>query len=292
MSRKTSVKVNRVLLSSLGSICITLIFSCDFVDKQLNEFHREREAIVEELSVPVDSNGVIKTYYDDGSLMDEINYKDGIRHGEMVSYYRNGVMRSKLNYLNGQKHGKSYQYYKDGKLNMEIDYENGKRNGFGKWYFTSGELYELTPYVNGEIDGLKKRFYKNGSDKHIIPYKQGMVGTGLKEYNKKGELVTDYPKIVVKTYDKRATEEKFIIELSLDKPAKGVEFFIGKLEEGEYFNERNTRYVEVVDDKGIITAKLPPHVTMKETLNIIATAKTKRKNPLVLAKVYTVEIGK
>lgn len=286
MSRITSKKANIFLLSFLTAV---LLFSCDFVDDGLDTFHEQKDEIVDQLSKP-DSNGVIKNYYEDGSLMDEVAYSNGVRHGEMISYYRNGVVRSKLTYVNGNKEGKSYQYYKDGKLNMEVDYVNGQRHGLGKWYFTSGELYEETPYVNGEADGLKKRFYKDGKDKHIIPYKKGMVGMGLREYNKAGELVTDYPKIKVKTIDKRTSGHKYIIELYLDKPAKDVEFFIGELEEDRYLNEAAVKYVPTEDAVGTIELTLMPNNYVKETLHIIASAKTKRRNPLVLTKSYTVEI--
>lgn len=73
-----------------------------------------------------EEHGKQKWYYSNGRLGHERNYNDGERNGKQIEYYRNGQLRYELNYKNGLKHGKQIEYYKNGHFRCELNYKNGK----------------------------------------------------------------------------------------------------------------------------------------------------------------------
>ena len=67
--------------------------------------------------------GISKSYYEDGKLKSEENYKDDKRNGISKSYYKNGKLEREANYKDGKLEGISKSYYKNGKLEREENYK-------------------------------------------------------------------------------------------------------------------------------------------------------------------------
>ena len=115
------------------------------------------------------SNGKVKEFDYDGTLLYEGEYLNGKRNGKGKEYY-DGKLFYKGEYLNGLKwNGKIYStkdnvyseikngkglikiYYYDGALLYEGEYLNGKRNGKGKQYYNNGKLFCEGEFVNDKL---------------------------------------------------------------------------------------------------------------------------------------------
>jgi TonB family protein len=96
-------------------------------------------------------NGIVKTYYDDGSIESEIAYVNDILDGLSVFYFPNGNIRE------------------------EIPFSYGKVSGVRRKYYTNGLIKEEIHLADGLLDGLTKKFYENGGLKEAINYEAGKL---------------------------------------------------------------------------------------------------------------------
>lgn len=70
-------------------------------------------------------------------IKEEMNYKNGLLHGEMISYYRNGNTRRQGHFLDGKMDGKWDSWYQNGTKRYTACYVNDTLNGeFIEWYDT------------------------------------------------------------------------------------------------------------------------------------------------------------
>ena len=86
--------------------------------------------------------GVIKTWYEDGTLEKEYDVADGKNSGVAKEWYNDGTLKWEwnYNYKNGKQHGLSKKWYEDGTLKEESNYEDGAMNGVSKGWYKSGKL--------------------------------------------------------------------------------------------------------------------------------------------------------
>ena len=71
--------------------------------------------------------GIIKSYYENGALKQDIPYKDGKENGIGKRYYPNGYLEREENYKDDKKEGLSKLYYENGDLIAEYYYKGGKK---------------------------------------------------------------------------------------------------------------------------------------------------------------------
>ena len=95
--------------------------------------------------------GIIKSYYDNGALKEDIPYKDGKENGIGKGYYPNGNLESELNFKDGKGEGLLKRYYENGNLLSEINYKDGKKEGLSKLYYENGYLIAEYYYKDGKI---------------------------------------------------------------------------------------------------------------------------------------------
>jgi len=59
--------------------------------------------------------------------MEEENYKDGEIDGKLTSYYENGQIKSETNFKDGKIEDGKWTYYKeDGSINYVEEYKDGR----------------------------------------------------------------------------------------------------------------------------------------------------------------------
>jgi antitoxin component YwqK of YwqJK toxin-antitoxin module len=173
-------------------------------------------------------NGLLKSYDDDGRLISEINYKNGILEGLSKYYhygYRTGqfkdnfvwedILKETGNYINGMKTGVWKEYREDGTLQWEYTFVDNKREGVTRGWHDNGQLkYEkfwkdgkrlqygsyITNKVyheNGQLyqtykyEGSKmvnKEWYENGILGCEINYKDDVKDGLWRFYNENGQL--------------------------------------------------------------------------------------------------------
>lgn len=91
------------------------------------------------------SNGVINgkttTYYPNGKITEETEFKNGIKEGENNYYSPDGVLLKKLFYKNDQLDGRVFYYDSNGDVKIEGNYKDGKKRGLWK-YYKDGKVVE------------------------------------------------------------------------------------------------------------------------------------------------------
>ncbi len=99
-------------------------------------------------------DGIWKTYSENGYLLSEVNYKEGVVEGDAVFYYEAPDKKAKIKvkFENEMIVDNYKEFYENGILKADIEYEDGKPNGYAKFYYTSGILK-----INGDYkEGVKK----------------------------------------------------------------------------------------------------------------------------------------
>lgn len=135
---------------------------------------------IAKLTEEFDSGSLTKkiTYYTDGKIDTERNYKNGKEHGEIIQYTWEGDLKAHKNYVNGKQLGKQIQHYtsnagnyiqtsyydENGMLDSEYSeiftennatkakgrYKKGRK--IGKWvYGYSHQLYKEETYEDGKL---------------------------------------------------------------------------------------------------------------------------------------------
>ena len=127
-------------------------------------------------------NGIVTKYWDNGKLMSEKSYEEGLRVGEFKDYYENGELEHNIIFEKGV-YISCVGYYKNGAVEHEKDTD---RNVF---YYKNGKLLgEGNKNKNDELEGLFKEYYKNGKLKRESNYKNGEEDGVFKQYHKNGRL--------------------------------------------------------------------------------------------------------
>lgn len=215
----------------------------------------------------------------------KVRKKDGL----VVNRRKDGSLLSELNLKDGKLHGMAKDYYPNGSLHAQFLYENGVLQGERKWYHENGKIYKITPFTNGEIDGVEKTFHANGKIMAEVPYKANYPGTGLKEYTQDGKVSKKQPSIIIETIDNIARTNNYTIKIRLSDNSKKVQYYLGDLTDGKYMNDK---VIRVVTEGGIGTITynvLPGHYFM-EKLNIVAKQTTSKGNPYIVQKKFNLAI--
>jgi len=130
------------------------------------------------------------SYFEDGAILEEAYYQNGILEKERKLYFENGQVQAKENYENNQFKGLYQAFYENGQLELEGYYTNGEMNNDWKRYYETGELMEVVTFKSNEENGPFIEYYKNGHKKAEGVYLEGDNEHGeLKMYSETGELV-------------------------------------------------------------------------------------------------------
>jgi antitoxin component YwqK of YwqJK toxin-antitoxin module len=211
--------------------------------------------------------------------------KDGL----VVNKRKDGSILSELNLKDGKLHGPAKDYYADGTLHAEFTYEAGVLEKELKWYHKNGKLYKVTPYLHGKIHGTEKIFSTEGKLLAEQPYKNGFPGVGLKEYSSEGNVLPSKLTIVIEEVDNIALKREFVVKISLSDKARNVKFYTGQLSEGKYMND-NLIGILTKGGVGEIRYSVPPGFYTMEKLNIIAQKTTRQGGKLIMQTKYNLAI--
>ena len=100
-------------------------------------------------SISSAQNGIVKSYYPDGSVQSEISYVNDILDGNAIWYYPNGQLKSEKNFSKGILDGWVKEYYESGLLKEEYSVMNGRKDGTHRVFYENGILKSLSNYDNG-----------------------------------------------------------------------------------------------------------------------------------------------
>jgi len=90
-------------------------------------------------------------YYNDGTIKQKGNFKNGVKNGKWTHYYQNGYIWSEGYFDNGLREGMSIVYFNNGNKQYEGSYSSGKPDGKWSFYNENGEKLKVVLYKNGKI---------------------------------------------------------------------------------------------------------------------------------------------
>jgi hypothetical protein len=162
------------------------------------------------ITVPDTGFTGIKQYFSGPNLIYEATLKNGVRHGLMKSFYLGGLLRN--------------TYW----------YENGLLEDSAKWYRPEGYLFRSTPYQRDTVHGIQVQYFRTGRTRAKIGFEKGHRTFFFEEYMQNGQLVRNYPDVVVKTTDNYNANGTYNISLELSNASKDVKFVRGDFSKGVY----------------------------------------------------------
>ena len=95
-------------------------------------------------------DGLGRFYDEDGNIVFEGNFKNGLMNGKMLNFYPDGSIHNEINYTNGKPDGLYKTYNQDGTPVVEVLFENGTASkGYAiiqehKIYLTPEDLQEIS----------------------------------------------------------------------------------------------------------------------------------------------------
>ncbi|MGB0165939.1 MAG: toxin-antitoxin system YwqK family antitoxin [Luteibaculum sp.] len=153
--------------------------------------------------------GPFKEYHPDGSLRkkgrfihpDQAQHKGhgSIYDGVIVSYFPDGTVEEKGGYRKGIPVGKHYKYYQDGLLSTLTNYPGDKRMEITNYYkgteqksyFKAYLLREENGYMKRIDDGPERRWSENGQLKGETNYTEGKKHGPVYSYYESGALAME-----------------------------------------------------------------------------------------------------
>lgn len=114
------------------------------------------------------SNGIKKSYYDDGNIKEKCEVVKGIKNGVCTLFYENGNISAITHWKNNSLHGPSIGYYPGGTQKYEANWDNGFLHGCAIQYFENGNIHKKGKWHFGERIGFHKEFFPCGQlQKHL-----------------------------------------------------------------------------------------------------------------------------
>jgi hypothetical protein len=264
--------------NSLYIFCIILMFTCSCKSRSKTGDTTAGKEIARE-------------YYSDGTIKTETESKNGKANGLMKTFDRDGNISSVYTFVDGVREGPAVSYYPSGELETKMYYSKGFREGITLWYYKTGELFREIPYNAGKVNGIKKSYYKDGKLQAEAPHLNGYPGLGLKEYNSKGQLISDPTKIIVKQINQVAQNKRIILEISLSKAHPETSFYQGDLAENKYLCQELWPIANE-NGKAEYIISIPPSGILKATYTFSASYPTSNSSIMVLSRNYSVSVGR
>lgn len=95
-----------------------------------------------------------KQYHENGNLLHEMKFKDGVLHGICKEYYDNGNLSQEREYYYGVQSGIYNSYYRTGKIEWKAEMKNGLPSGTWKHFNQEGKLIEEKSTEGKSLHGM------------------------------------------------------------------------------------------------------------------------------------------
>lgn len=135
--------------------------------------------------------GTHRSYFDNGNLKQEANYKDGRLNGVFTEWYQNGVKKKEEHYYKGILNGLKNEWNNNSQKLSEQTYVGGRLNGVKTLWDENGKKKSIAMYSDDKKNGLEISW--NGEKKQEVTYANDvLVGLSVIWANdvKKEEVIT------------------------------------------------------------------------------------------------------
>ncbi len=233
----------------IWSFAALLIIACNPIDTATQQAMKAKQ---EQIAGEKASDGQLltglKVTETSSGVRNEINFKDGKRHGEAKAFYPNGKIWKLNNYKENALDGVARIYYRNGKVKRESHYTNDERDGKYTEYFKSGNPKFQVEHVMGKpkLGYFSKDYRGEEEPKPALSYTEDE-----RRYSETGKRIKVIFEIDTEAVPARGEPVEFFLlpkgeswdELSADDVAKykisrgpdyGQAYITIKLEKGQY----------------------------------------------------------
>jgi antitoxin component YwqK of YwqJK toxin-antitoxin module len=155
-------------------------------------------------------DGVNSAWDEQGHLIAEIPYRQGVLDGVSLYYYPNGQIEKSFPFIRNVLEGESLAYYSNGKVHSKSTYRSGLLHGATEYFFENGRVMASEQYDDGLLltgdyrdpsgnrvtqitDGFGFRaMFENDRLTMLAEYQRGQAEGVIKEYSPKGSLTRAY----------------------------------------------------------------------------------------------------
>ena len=109
------------------------------------------------------NKSIEKDYYDNGNIKYEIQKNNDKIDGYAKYWNKEGHILNEVNYSNGLLHGEWKEYHVNGNIKYKITYQYGLKNGYEVWYYDNGIKKSEILYSKNKIVTDIIRWDKNGN---------------------------------------------------------------------------------------------------------------------------------
>jgi antitoxin component YwqK of YwqJK toxin-antitoxin module len=165
----------------ITSLCLfTVACNESTAEREIQELKAEISRLQSNTSIdsttPTDIRDEIIERYSSGEKKLVVTY-GGKGNREFVlrkrSYYQNGQIKEEENYKNSELDGDYREYYKNGQISVKCSYNEGKRDGEFFEFYHDGVVWEHGYFTLGEYDGEYSTYFVDGKRKSYELYKEG-----------------------------------------------------------------------------------------------------------------------
>lgn len=115
--------------------------------------------------------GTWKTYFSNGKLKLELEYKNNRPNGKFTMWYESGCIQETGTWRNNRYVDEFKSYWENGVVRQEKFYNNsGKTDGKVIYRYVNGQIEMECNYVKGIEQGVLIRYYPNGDKKEEIHF--------------------------------------------------------------------------------------------------------------------------
>jgi len=119
-------------------------------------------------------DGDIQFQFEDGTVMYNTTYENGLKNGRYLEYFFTGELKIHTYYLNDNVDGWYKSFHPDGKISENYFQKEGKKIGIHKRWYPDGQLMSIAHYENGEVIKEIQYDFRNNIVKNVI-LKDGRV---------------------------------------------------------------------------------------------------------------------
>jgi antitoxin component YwqK of YwqJK toxin-antitoxin module len=189
--------------------------------------------------------GVMKRYFDDNSLMAELEFSPISPRIRAKLYFQGGPLAAEGIYSKKDIKDSTWNYYSFYTKNIKSreSYVNGKKNGISYGYFGNGNVAEERGWKNGVSHGVWRQYYESGVIKFSTSFVDG---------KREGEFVINYPdnKVELKGLYKNDKREGNWVHYNVDGQQDSVtEYKDGVASNADELHAKEQKMLEDIESK-------------------------------------------
>ncbi len=138
-------------------------------------YHRNRRTLGKGKYVDQQMQGKWLFYNEQGVLISEHHYKNGMNHGVWKTFFSDGTVAEAEKWLSGEKNGKLERFYPDGSVYMIAHYKDDLLNGTYQLFFPDGKIMLAGEYSDNLNEGEWVYFTDEGQIQRRVFYENGVI---------------------------------------------------------------------------------------------------------------------